>query len=112
MSPGTSKPPTSIATSSCWVAPAPPGPLDRACTNSTEVLYWYRSLLEDGTRLTVESVEVDGDAVVLGLNVARQARGPVGTARTSLPVFTVSGAQVVEVRFYPDRASALLRPRS
>ena len=84
-----------------------------ACTNSTEVLYWYRSLLEDGTRLTVESVEVDGDAVVLGLNVARQAEG----ARSAPPerlyqVFTVSGAQVVEVRFYPDRASALLRPRS
>jgi hypothetical protein len=71
------------------------------------------TLLEDGTRLTVESVEVDGDAVVLGLNVARQAEG----ARSAPPerlyqVFTVSGAQVVEVRFYPDRASALLRPRS
>ena len=45
------------------------------CTNSGEVLEWYRGLLADGIRSTVESVEVDGDAVVLGLKVARQAEG-------------------------------------
>jgi Ankyrin repeats (many copies) len=45
------------------------------CTNSGEVLDWLRSLLADGTRATVESAEVDGDAVVLGLNVGREADG-------------------------------------
>ena len=45
------------------------------CTNKGEVLDWYRNLLTDGIRSTVESVEVNGDAVVLGLSVARQAEG-------------------------------------
>ena len=81
------------------------------CTNSGEVLDWYRSLLADGIRSTVESVEVDGDAVVLGLSVARQAEG----ARPAPPellyqVFTVDNAQVIEIHVYPDRASALTRP--
>jgi ankyrin repeat protein len=82
------------------------------CSNSAQVLDWYRSLLADGIRSTIESVEVDGDAVVLGLSVARQAEG----ARPALPehlyqVFTVENAQVIEIHGYPDRASALTRPR-
>jgi hypothetical protein len=81
------------------------------CTNRGEVLDWYRSLLADGIQSTVESVEVDGDAVVLGLGVARQAEG----ARPASPellyqVFTVDNAQVTEIHVYPDRASALTRP--
>ncbi len=81
------------------------------CTNSGEVLDWLRSLLADGTRATVESAEVDGDAVVLGLNVGREADG----ARPAPPellyqVFTVDNAQIIEIRVYPDRASALTRP--
>lgn len=81
------------------------------CTNSGEVLEWYRGLLADGIRSTVESVEVDGDAVVLGLSVARQAEG----ARPAPPevlyqVFTVDNAQVTDIRAFPDRASALTRP--
>ena len=80
------------------------------CTNRGEVLDWYRNLLADGVRSTVESVEVDGDAVVLGLGVARHAEG----ARPAPPerlyqVFTVENAQVVDIRVYPDRASALAR---
>ena len=82
------------------------------CSNSAQVLDWYRSLLADGIRSTVESVEVDGDAVVLGLSVARQAEG----ARPASPellyqVFTVENAQVIEIHGYPDRAAALSRPR-
>jgi ankyrin repeat protein len=81
------------------------------CTNRGEVLDWYRNLLTDGIRSTVESLEVDGDAVVLGLNVARQAEG----ARQAPPellyqVFTVGNAQVIDIHVYPDRASALTRP--
>ncbi len=83
------------------------------CTNGAQVLDWYRSLLADGIRSTVQSVEVDGDGVVLGLSVARQAEG----ARPAPPellyqVFTVDNAQVVEIRGYPDRTSALARTRS
>ena len=80
------------------------------CTNSVEVLDWYRALLADGTRAAVDSVEVDGDAVVLGLSVTRQAEG----ARPAPPqqlyqVFTVSNAQIVDIRGYADRRSALTR---
>ena len=82
------------------------------CRNRTEVIDWYRSLLADGIRSTVESVEVDADAVVLGLSVARQAEGarPAPPERLYL-VFRVDMAQVVEIRGYPDRTSALARGR-
>jgi ankyrin repeat protein len=78
------------------------------CTNSAEVLDWYRGLQADGIRSTVESVEVDGDAVVLGLRVARQAEG----ARPAPPellyqVFTVDNAQIIDIHVYPDRPLAL-----
>jgi len=80
------------------------------CHNRGEVLDWYRGLITDGTVATVESVEVDRDTVVLGLSVARQAEA----ARPAPPqqtyqVFTVDDSQVVEIRAYPDRASALAR---
>ena len=114
MSPGTSKPPTATSTSSCWgrsCTPRSTGPGSAA--TAAQVLDWYRGLLADGIRSTVESVEVDGDAVVLGLSVARQAEG----ARPAPPellyqVFTVDNAQVVEIHVYPDRASALTRTRT
>ena len=88
------------------VAPAPSGPLDWSLQQQRQVLDWYRSLLADGIRSHVESVEVDGDAVVLGLSVARQAEG----ARPAPPellyqVFTVEDAQVFEIHVYPDRAT-------
>ena len=80
------------------------------CRNSQQVLDWYRGLLADGTMATVHSVEVDRDAVVLGLSVALQAEG----ARPAPPqqlyqVFTVDGAQIIDIRAYPDRASAVAR---
>ena len=92
------------------VAPAPAGHWTGVCSNRTQVLDWYRGLLADGTIATVNSVEVDRDAVVLGLAVARQAEG----ARPAPPqqlyqVFTVDGAQIVDIRGYPDRHSAFTR---
>lgn len=80
------------------------------CTDRAEVLGWYRKLLAERTRATVESVEVDRDAVVLRLSVSRQAEG----ARPAPPerlyqVFTVDDGQVVDIRAYPDRASVLAR---
>jgi hypothetical protein len=81
------------------------------CTNSGEVLDRYPNLLADGIWSTVESVEVDRDAVVIGLKVARHAEG----ARPAPPeqlyqVFIVEDAQVVDIHVYADRVSALGRP--
>jgi hypothetical protein len=80
------------------------------CQNRAQVLDWYRGLVAEGTVATVENVEVDRDAVVLGLSVARQAEG----ARQAPPqrlyhLFSVEDDQVVEIRAYPDRTSALAR---
>jgi hypothetical protein len=80
------------------------------CSNRAQVIDWYRALQADGTVASVQSVEVDRDAVILGLTVARQAEG----ARPAPPqqlyqVFTVDEAQIVGIRVYPDRPSALAR---
>ena len=80
------------------------------CRDSEQVLDWYRGLLSDGTMATVHSVEVDRDAVLLGLSVALPAEG----ARPAPPqqlyqVFTVDGAQIIDIRAYPDHASAVAR---
>lgn len=80
------------------------------CRNSEQVLDWYRGLLSDGTMATVQSVEVDRDAVLLGLSVALQAEGArPGPPQQLYQVFTVDGAQITDIRAYPDRASALAR---
>jgi ankyrin repeat protein len=80
------------------------------CHDRTQVLDWYRAVLAEGIEASVRSVEVDRDAVVLGLTVGRRAQG----ARPAPPqplyqVFTVRDVQIVEIRGYPDRASALTR---
>jgi hypothetical protein len=80
------------------------------CRTRTQVLDWYRLALADGTTPTLESVEVDRDAVVVGLSLTRPARG----ARPAPPhrlfrVFRIDGAQIVEIHGYPNRRSALNR---
>jgi ankyrin repeat protein len=80
------------------------------CHDRAQVLDWYRAVLAEGIEASVRSVEVDRDAVLLGLTVTRPARG----ARPAPPeplyqVFTVRDAQIVEIRGYPDRDSALTR---
>lgn len=60
--------------------------------------------------LTMHGAEVDRDAVVLGLTLVRQAEG----ARPAPPqqlyqVFTIDGAQIVDILGYPDRNSAFTR---
>jgi ankyrin repeat protein len=81
------------------------------CNTSAQILDWYRQGLADGTRPTVESVEVDRDAVVLGLTLSRPAVGARAAPAESLcQVFTVGNGEVIEIRGYPDRASALARP--
>jgi ankyrin repeat protein len=81
------------------------------CNTSAQVLDWYRQSLADGTRPAVESVEVDRDAVVLGITLSRPAEGarPAPAERLS-QVFKVYDGEVIEIRGYPDRASALARP--
>ena len=81
------------------------------CNTSAQVLDWYRQSLADGTRPTVESVEVDRDAVMLGITLSRPAEGArPAPAERLYQVFTVGNGEVVEIRGYPDRASALARP--
>jgi hypothetical protein len=80
------------------------------CRTRAQVLDWYRLALADGTTPTVESVEVDRDAVIVGISLTRPARG----ARPAPPqrlfrVFTVNGAQIVKIHGYPSRRSALNR---
>ena len=69
------------------------------CHNRAQVLDWYRGLVAGGTIATVERVEIDRDAVLVGLRVARPAEG----ARPAPPqrlyqVFTIEGGQVTEIR--------------
>ena len=81
------------------------------CDTSAQVLDWYRQGLADGTRPTVESVEVDRDAVVLGITLSRPAEGArPAPAERLYQVFKVDSGEVIEIRGYPDRASALARP--
>lgn len=80
------------------------------CHNKTQVLDWYRGFRAEGTVVTVNSAEVDRDAVVLGLSVSRRAEG----ARPAPPqqlyqLFTVDGGEIVDIRVYPNRHSALDR---
>ena len=80
------------------------------CHNKAQVIDWYRGFQAEGTVATVNSVEVDRDAVVLGLSVSRRADG----ARPAPPqqlyqVATIDGGEIVDIRFYPDRQSALGR---
>lgn len=80
------------------------------CGSSDEVLDWYRRLVDAGTTATVHSVEVDGDSVVLGITVQRAAEGArPGPPERVYQVFTVAGADIVQIRGYPDRSSALAR---
>jgi ankyrin repeat protein len=80
------------------------------CNGNGEVLDWYRNLLADGIESHVMSLEVDRDAVVLGLDVARRAEGASPAPPDRLyQVFTVENAQIVHIRVHPDRASALNR---
>jgi ankyrin repeat protein len=84
------------------------------CTDKGQVLDWYRKLEAEDTVADVDSVEVDGDAVVLGLAVSRRAEGARPVPPQHLyQVFTVDDAQIVDIRAYPTRDAALARgPRA
>lgn len=80
------------------------------CSDRTEVLDWYRQALADVTSRTLDSVEVDRDAVILGVTISWRAEG----ARPAPPqrhyqVFTVADAEIVQIKGYQDRAAALAR---
>lgn len=82
------------------------------CTSSDQVLDWYRALAAAGTEADVHSVEVDRDAVVLGLAVGGRAEGARPALRQQLyQVFIVEDSQIIDIRGYPDRHSALTRDR-
>jgi ketosteroid isomerase-like protein len=80
------------------------------CHNKAQVLDWYRGFQAEGTVATVSSVEVDRNAIVLGLSVSRRAEGArPAPPRQLYQVFTIDGGEIVDIRFYPNRHSALAR---
>jgi hypothetical protein len=80
------------------------------CGTRDEVLDWYRRLVAAGTTATVHSVEVDGDSVILEITAAWAAEGArPGPPERVYQVFTVVSAEIVQIRGYPDRPSALAR---
>jgi ankyrin repeat protein len=80
------------------------------CDSSDEVLDWYRGLLADGTLAAVDSVDIDRDAVVLGLSLSRPATGTRPAPPERLyQVFTVDNGEIITIRGYPNRAAALAR---
>jgi hypothetical protein len=80
------------------------------CGTRDEVLDWYRRIVATGIMATVHSVEVDGDSVILGITAAWGAEGArPGPPERIYQVFTVAGAEIVRIRGYPDRPSALAR---
>jgi hypothetical protein len=66
------------------------------------VLDGYRARHTEGTAVTVETVEVERDAVLLGITVTGPAQGarPAG-GQHLWQVFTVADAQIVDIRGYP-----------
>jgi hypothetical protein len=45
------------------------------CTDSDQVLRWYRRILAEGTHPSVEGVEVHGDTIALTVTLTRPAKG-------------------------------------
>ena len=69
------------------------------CRDRSQVLDWFRSILADGTRPTLRTVEIHGDSVVLDMDLSRPAEGarPAPPQRFRL-AFVVDGDRVVEIR--------------
>jgi ankyrin repeat protein len=81
------------------------------CHTKADVLAWFRHALADGTTPTLDSIDIDRDAVILGVTLTR----PADTARPAppqhlCPVFSIRDALIVDIRSYPDRDAALARP--
>lgn len=65
---------------------------------------------ETGAIHTAESVEVDREAVVMGITMAGQAGGARSApAELVLQVFTANDGEIVEIRSFPERPRALAR---
>lgn len=79
------------------------------CTNREQVLEWYRGLAAN-TLASIDGVEVDRDAVVVELTFGGRAEGARPAPGHHLfQVCTVADAQIIDIRGYPTRASALSR---
>jgi ankyrin repeat protein/ketosteroid isomerase-like protein len=71
------------------------------CTNSTQVIDWYRRLHAEGAVPTVLDLKVDGDTVVIGLSVSRPAEGARPVPQRVNQVFTVDSGQIVRIGGHP-----------
>ena len=73
------------------------------CTNSDQVLRWYRRILAEGTHLGVEDVEVHGDTIALTVTLTRSAHGArPAPPQTIHQAFRIADATIIEIRGQPD----------
>lgn len=77
------------------------------CTNRDEVIGWYRQALAQGTRATIDTVEVDRDTIRISISVSGQAEGATPARPEHLhQAFTVHDAQIIEIRGHPNQSTA------
>lgn len=84
----------------------------QGCSGSNEVVDWYRRLQAEGVDSNVQSIAVDGDAVILELAPARHAEGArPAPAQLRYQIFLVRDAQIVEISGAPDQRTAFAHAR-
>ncbi len=72
------------------------------CTNSTQVIDWYRRLIAEGAVPTVRGIEVDGDTVHMRLSVLRPAQGARPAPQLVCQVFTIDDGRIIDIDGHPD----------
>jgi ketosteroid isomerase-like protein len=84
-----------------WGAPDDPTP---PCRNRGQVLEWYRRGRAAGTRAKVTELTVHGDALLVGLTIARD-----GGEAERWQILHVGPEGVDDIRGFEDRPSAAAR---
>jgi ketosteroid isomerase-like protein len=93
-----------------WGAPDDPSP---SCQNRKQVLAWYQRGRDAGIRANVTEVEILGDRILVGLQVAgNQATDERGDISERWQVLTVRDGRVVDIVGFDDRYEAEARAGS
>jgi ketosteroid isomerase-like protein len=87
-----------------WGAPGDPSP---PCQNRAQVLAWYRSGREAGTRAHVTETVVAGDRILVGLRVFGNDADPGMDGEVDRwQLLTVRDGKVADIRGFDDRDEA------
>jgi ketosteroid isomerase-like protein len=87
-----------------WGAPGDPHP---PCQNRSQVLAWYRSGREAGTRARVTETIAVGDTILVGLRVTGSETGPaVGGEANRWQVLRLRDGMVADIRGFDARDEA------